>query len=148
MTWSRDLSSGLTNRRSDELASSSPRSSAAMHVWYAAPTRLHDLILSQSTSMLSTLHSFAVALVGVLYEGETKRSTTVLVAGELGCHWCQSLDSVRMGWELTYRGFSVFLLLELNDTGSTRATVRLVLDLSALDLADSGEELDEVLVAG
>lgn len=40
------------------------------------------------------------------------------------------------------------LLLKLNNAGAAGATVRLVLDLSALDLADGGEELDEVVVAG
>jgi hypothetical protein len=55
---------------------------------------------------------------------------------------------VRIDRKLTNRGVSVLLLLELDDTSSTRAAVRLVLNLSALDLADSGEELDEILVTG
>jgi hypothetical protein len=46
--------------------------------------KLHDLILSQAASMLSALHGIAVALVGVLDVGETKRTTAILVARELG----------------------------------------------------------------
>jgi hypothetical protein len=50
--------------------------------------------------------------------------------------------------KLTDCCFSVTVLLELNDTGSTRPTVWLVLDLGALDLTDCGEQLDQVLIAG
>jgi len=69
----------------------------------SAGAKLHDLILSQATRVLGTLHrSVAVALVAVLDIGQTKGSTTVLVAGELG-------DS----------GLGILVLLELNDTGSS-----------------------------
>jgi hypothetical protein len=40
------------------------------------------------------------------------------------------------------------LLLKLDNTSSTRATVGLVLDLGAFDLTDRREELDKILVAG
>jgi hypothetical protein len=56
--------------------------------------------------------------------------------------------SVRGAGKLTDRGFSVLLLLEFDNARSTGATVRLVLDFSALDLADCGKELHEVLIAG
>jgi hypothetical protein len=39
-------------------------------------------------------------------------------------------------------------LLELNNTGSTRPTVGLILNLSTCDLANCGEQLDKILVAG
>lgn len=51
--------------------------------WNAA-TRLHDLILSQTAGVLSTFHSIAVALVGILDVVQTERPAAVLVAGELG----------------------------------------------------------------
>ena len=40
------------------------------------------------------------------------------------------------------------MLLELDDTSSTRAAVGLVLNLSTRNLSDCGEELNEILVAG
>jgi hypothetical protein len=51
----------------------------------SARPELHDLILSQTTCVLGTLHgSVAVALVAVFDIGQTKGSTTVLITGELG----------------------------------------------------------------
>jgi hypothetical protein len=51
-------------------------------------------------------------------------------------------------WGHTDGSVGLALNGELNDTTSARASVGLVLDFSALDLSDSGEELDEILVAG
>jgi hypothetical protein len=48
---------------------------------------------------------------------------------------------------LTNCSFGVRILLELDYTGAARATVRLVLNLSTLDLANGGEKLDKILVA-
>jgi len=93
--------------------------------------KLHDLILGQAAGVLGALHRLAVALVRVLDVVETKRSATVLVARELG-------DG----------GVSILVLLELDHAGSARATVGLVLDLSTLNLADRGEQLYKVFVAG
>ena len=45
---------------------------------------LHDLILGQTTGVLSALHGVAVAQIGVLDIGQAQGSTTVLVAGEFG----------------------------------------------------------------
>lgn len=86
---------------------------------------LHHLLLH---GLLLTLHGAAVGVASVV---EAERTTAVSVALEL-------LD----------RGSSVLLTAEENDTGSTRAAVRLVLDLSLLDVADGDEELDQILVAG
>lgn len=44
--------------------------------------------------------------------------------------------------------FSIWLLLEFDDTGSTRTAVGLVLDLGTRHLADCGEQLNKILVAG
>jgi hypothetical protein len=43
---------------------------------------------------------------------------------------------------------SIALDGELNDTASTRTAIGLVLNFSALDLSDGGEEFDKILVAG
>lgn len=43
---------------------------------------------------------------------------------------------------------SIWLLLELDNTGSTRAAVRLVLNLGAVDLANCSKKLNKILVAG
>ena len=91
-------------------------------------TNLHHLLLQVAT--LLTLHHVA-ALTTVLDIGEAERTTTVLVACEFG-------DG----------SLGVRLRAELHNTRACRATVRLVLDLGALDLADGGEELNKILVAG
>lgn len=49
--------------------------------------------------------------------------------------------------KLTDRGLGISSLSKLDDTGSARATVGLILDLGTLDLANRGEKLDEILVA-
>ena len=61
---------------------------------------------------------------------------------------CISHRHLLKGIRLTNRGLGIFLLLELNDTGSTRAAVGLILDLSALNFANGREELYKILVAG
>jgi hypothetical protein len=90
---------------------------------------LHDLLLQRARGL--NVHGGGAGLVGVLNVGETEGTATVRVLLELG-------DG----------GSRVVLGSELDDTGTTRATVGLVLDFSTLDLADGGEELDQVLVAG
>jgi hypothetical protein len=50
--------------------------------------------------------------------------------------------------QLTDGSASVFYVAELDNTGSARATVGLVLNFGTLNLTDSGEKLDQVLVAG
>jgi hypothetical protein len=49
---------------------------------------------------------------------------------------------------LTDSSAGIFYAAKLDDTGSARATVGLVLDLGTLDLANSGKEFDQILVAG
>lgn len=70
-------------------------------------------------------------LVDVLDVREPERTVAVGVALEFG-------DG----------GSSVLLIGELDYTGAARASIWLVLNLGALDLADGGEELNHVLVAG
>lgn len=50
--------------------------------------------------------------------------------------------------QLTNRSLCVLCSIKLDNTGTTGASVRLVLDLSTLDLANCREQLDEILVAG
>jgi len=47
-------------------------------------TALHNLILSQATGVLGTLHGVAIAQISVLDIGQAQRSATVLVTSELG----------------------------------------------------------------
>ena len=90
-------------------------------------TTLHHLLLQVAALLI---HHVAT-LTAVLDEAEAERTTTVLVACELG-------DG----------GLGVRLRAKLDNACTCRATVWLVLDLGALDLPDGGEELDKVLVAG
>jgi type IV secretory pathway VirJ component len=89
---------------------------------------LHDLLLQRTRRL--DVHGGA-GLVGVLDVGEAEGTAAVHVLLELG----DSRSCVVLG-------------AELDDTGATRATVGLVLNLRALDLADGGEQLDQILVAG
>ena len=73
----------------------------------------------------------SVGSTSVADVSELEWTTTILVTGELG-------DS----------SLGVVSGIELDDAGSTGATVALVLDLSLLDWANGGEEIDEILVAG
>ena len=47
----------------------------------------------------------------------------------------------------TYGRLGTLLVVELYHASSTRATVRLVLDLGALDLTDRCEEIHQIFVA-
>lgn len=78
-----------------------------------------------------SLHGIATSWGLVLHEAEAEWAATVLVSGKLRDSSLGVLNSV-----------------EANNSGSTGAPIWLVLNLSLLDLADSGEELDKVLVAG
>ena len=56
------------------------------HSRYMANKRqLHDLVLGQTASVLSTLHGIAVVDIGLLDVGKTQRSTAILVASEFSC---------------------------------------------------------------
>lgn len=93
---------------------------------------LHDLILRQTGSL--SLHGIAAAAAAgslVFDEAQTERTTTVLVTGEL-------LNG------------SVGILgrIESDHTSSTGTTVWLVLNLGLLNLANCGEQLDKIFVAG
>jgi len=93
----------------------------------------HDLVLSETTGDLGALHWVAAEglLVGILDVRQTKRASTVLIARELGNGSC-----------------SVVLVVEFDNTGSTRTSVGLVLNLRALDFANGCEKLNQILVAG
>lgn len=88
--------------------------------------------------------------VGVLDERKTKRATAVLVTGELGCSRVSaaSLQKKKKKGFLTNGSLGVFGSVELDDAGATGTAIGLVLDLRTLDLADGGEEFDEIFVAG
>jgi hypothetical protein len=89
---------------------------------------LHDLLLQRTRGL--DVHGGA-GLVGVLHVRQAEGTAAVHVLLELG-------DS-RSG---------VVLRAEFDHAGAARATVGLVLDLGTLDLADGGEQLDQILVAG
>jgi len=77
------------------------------------------------------VHGVVVLLrVEVLGIGDIERTTAVLVTLELG-------DS----------SFGCVGVVEADDTGTAGAAARLILDLGLLNLADSLEQLNEVLVA-
>jgi hypothetical protein len=50
--------------------------------------------------------------------------------------------------QLTDSSAGIIYAAKLDNTGSARATIGLVLDLGTLDLANGGEELDQIFVAG
>ena len=60
----------------------------------------------------------------------------------------EGITLVRLGLRLTDSSAGIFYAAELDNTGSARAAVGLVLNLGTLDLANGGEELDQILVAG
>lgn len=102
---------------------------------------LHDLSLGKVTCwlgihLLAASHGAAHSVVVgdswglVLYEAQAKRATTVLVAGELRDGGLGVLDGV-----------------ELDNSSATGTSVWFVLNLGLLNLADGGEELNEILVA-
>ena len=90
---------------------------------------LHDLILSDARVGVRVHAVIAAAGLEVPHEAETQGTTAVLVTLELGDGSVRGVGTV-----------------EPNDTGAARAPTRLVLDLSLLDLANSGEEIDQILV--
>lgn len=92
---------------------------------------LHDLVLRQAGGF--GVHGHGVSASGglVLDEAQAKRAATVLVSRELGDGGVGVVDSV-----------------ETNNTSAARTSIGLILDLGLLNLADCGEELNEILVAG
>lgn len=52
------------------------------------------------------------------------------------------------GYQRTDRGLRSLGAIEFDNTSATRTAVGLVLDLGTLDLADSGEEVNQILIAG
>lgn len=77
------------------------------------------------------VHAITTALsVEVPDEAQSQWSATILVPLELG--------------DCSLRGFS---RIETNHTSSARPTARLVLNLGLLNLSDSGEQFNKILVA-
>ncbi len=91
--------------------------------------RLHDLVLGEPAMGVS-IHGVTTARRDVLDIVEAERTTTVLVVLELGD-----------------RGLSGVRGVEADNAAASRPAARLVLNLGLLDLADGGEELDQVFVA-
>lgn len=92
---------------------------------------LHDLVLRQAGGV--GVHGHGVSASGglVLDEAQAKRAAAVLVSRELGNGSVSVVDGV-----------------ETNNTSAARTSIGLVLDLGLLNLADCGEELNEILIAG
>jgi hypothetical protein len=90
---------------------------------------LHDLVLCQASSL--GFHCISTSTRGLILDvAQTKWATTILVAREL-------LDS----------GFGILGGIKSNNASTAGSTVRLILDFGLLDLSDSGEKLDKILVA-
>lgn len=92
---------------------------------------LHDLVLRQAGGVGVHGHGVSASRGLVLDEAQAERTTAVLVSRELG-------DG----------RLRVVGVVETNDAGATRASIWLVLNLGLLNLADRGEELNEILIAG
>lgn len=92
-------------------------------------TTLHDLVLRQAGGV--GVHNVSASRSLVLDKAQAKRAATVLVTGELGDGSVCVVNSV-----------------EANNTSAARASVWLVLNLGLLNLADCGEELNKILIAG
>lgn len=93
-------------------------------------SRLHDLILRKAAVRVS-FHGISSSLVQVLDEAQVEGSAAVLITLELG-------DGSLSG----------FGRVKTDHAGASRATARLILNLGLLNLADSGEELNQVVIAG
>lgn len=90
---------------------------------------LHDLILSQASGV--GVHDVGASGGLVLDEAKAKRAAAVLVSRELGNGSIRVVDGV-----------------EADNTSAARTSIGLILNLSLLNLADRGEELNEILIAG
>lgn len=92
-------------------------------------TCLHDLVLGQATMGVG-VHAVDSSWCHVLNEAKAKRSPSILVALELRD---RCLGSVRA--------------VKAHNTCTPRASTRLVLDLSLLNLTDGREQLNKVFIA-
>lgn len=90
---------------------------------------LHDIVLGQAAVI--GVHGIPTARLKVANIAQAKLAAAVLVALELGNRSIGGLGGV-----------------EANDTSTTRAAARLVLDLSLLDLSNCTEKFDQIFVAG
>jgi hypothetical protein len=77
-----------------------------------------------------SVHGVAATWGLVLDEAQSERTTSILITGEF-------FDC----------GVGILGRVETNNTSSTRSSVRLILNFGLLDLSDSGEEFDKILVA-
>lgn len=88
--------------------------------------------MRHATGCLRAFHRIDTTARGlVLDEAQAERTSTILVTRELG-------DGC----------LGVFDGIEANNTSAAGATIGFVLDFSLLDLANGGEELNKILVAG
>jgi hypothetical protein len=106
------------------------------------------LVLGQASGGFGSLHSFTGALVGVANIAEAQGTAAILIAGEFGCYMLVDILKHFEPEQLTDSRLRVCLLLKLDDAGATRAAIGLILDLSALDLANGGEEFNQIFIAG
>lgn len=91
----------------------------------------HPLLRHAGAIHVLHLHVSPTRTARVQGKGQSERTSTILVIGELG-------DGL----------FSILGRSEANHTRAARAAVGLVLDFGLLDLADGLEELDQVIIAG
>lgn len=92
------------------------------------------------------------ARVHVLDECDSQRTASVLVSRELGCEWVSGLfedvySSRKQDFKLTNGGLGGIGSIELDNTSAAGTTVGLILDFGAINFADGGEQVDQVVVA-
>ncbi len=94
------------------------------------PRGLHDLVLGKA-AMGIRIHAVTSARVEVLDVAQAEGAAAILVALELGDRRLGGICAV-----------------ETDNTAALGPADRLILDLGLLDLADSGEEFNQIVVAG
>jgi hypothetical protein len=90
---------------------------------------LHDLILRQAASSIS-VHGIASSRSLVFDKAEAKWSSTILVTREL-------LNS----------SIGILSGVESDDSGTSGSAVWFILDFGLLNLANGGEQLNQILIA-
>ncbi len=109
---------------------------------------LHDLILGHTSSLFSAFHGIASIEVLVFDIGEAERTPTILVAREFGYEKVSVSCKPRLMERIhTDGGLSIIGIVELHDTGATRAPIGFILNLCTFNFADRGEELNQIIVA-
>lgn len=107
------------------------------------------MVLCEAASRFSSLHGVATTNVGIFDIGQTEGTTTVLIASKFCCIPCKYKAVFPYTKDqLTDRGLGIIGRVKFDNACASGSTIWLILDLRSLDLANGGEELDQILVAG